>query len=42
MRVGETVAEVTFTPSAAYDVDHAEYVRLAERAGLRLAQSQAD
>jgi hypothetical protein len=40
VRVGDTVAEVTFTPSGAHDVDHAQYVRLAERAGQRLAQSQ--
>jgi DNA-directed RNA polymerase specialized sigma24 family protein len=39
LRVGDTVAEATFTPSAPYDVDHAQYVRLAERAGQRLAQA---
>jgi hypothetical protein len=39
LRVGDTVAEVTFTPSDAYDVDHASYVRLAQRAGQRLSQA---
>jgi hypothetical protein len=41
VRVGETVAEVTFTPSGTYDVDQAEYVRLAQRAGERIAQAQS-
>jgi DNA-directed RNA polymerase specialized sigma24 family protein len=40
VRVGASVAQVTFTPSAPYDVDQAQYVRLAQRAGVRLAQSQ--
>ena len=40
VRVGETVAQVTFTPSDPYDVDQAAYVRLIERAGQRLAQAQ--
>jgi hypothetical protein len=41
VRVGETVAEVTFTPSDPYDVGQAAYVRLIERAGQRLVQAQA-
>jgi DNA-directed RNA polymerase specialized sigma24 family protein len=41
VRVGDTVAEVTFTPSDAYDLDHARYVRLIERAGQRITQAQA-
>jgi hypothetical protein len=41
LRVGDTVAEVTFTPSDPYDIDHAAYVRLTERAGQRLIQNQA-
>jgi hypothetical protein len=40
IRVGDTVAEVTFTPSPPYDVARAAYIRLAERAGQRLAQAQ--
>ena len=41
LRVGDTVAEVTFTPSDPYDVEHAGYMRLTERAGQRLIQNQA-
>jgi DNA-directed RNA polymerase specialized sigma24 family protein len=41
LRVGDTVAEATFTPSDPYDVDQAQYVRLAKRAGQRLAQAQS-
>jgi hypothetical protein len=40
LRVGKTVAQVTFTPSPPYDVDQAGYVQLAERAAQRLNQSQ--
>lgn len=38
VRIGATVAEVTFTPSESVDVDHAEYTRLAERAAARMQQ----
>jgi hypothetical protein len=40
LRVGNTVAEATFTPSAPYDVAQAQYVRIAQRVGQRLAQAQ--
>jgi DNA-directed RNA polymerase specialized sigma24 family protein len=38
VRVGTHVAEVTFTPSSAYDVDPAGFAALAHRATQRLAQ----
>jgi hypothetical protein len=38
VRVGTHVAEVTFTPSSAYDVDPAGFAALATRATQRLAQ----
>ena len=38
MRVGSTVAQVTFTPSDTFDVDHADYIDLAQLAAARLQQ----
>jgi hypothetical protein len=39
LRVGATVAEVTFTPSDGYDVEQAQYIALATRAAQRIAQA---
>jgi hypothetical protein len=38
VRVGSTVAEVTFTPGGGYDVDPAGFATLATRATQRLGQ----
>jgi hypothetical protein len=37
VRFGSTVAEVTFTPVGEYDVSQPDFVALAKRAGIRLA-----
>lgn len=38
VRVGDAVAQVTFTPSDDYDISREDYIRLAGRAGARLSQ----
>jgi hypothetical protein len=40
LRVGTTVAQVTFTPSGRFDVEQGQYVALAKRAAQRIGQAR--